>query len=461
MQSFPRLTALFGVPVDALDESAIQSAINSRIPEDFDLDWKGEHYPSNKNPDMAKDVAQLANALGGIIVLGVKERNGRADAGTPVALGDDQELRIRSVVSERIRPFIPGITFKSIETSPSAGYLIIVVPQSADGPHAVVKDNRLLAYPVRDGTKTRWLSEYEVAARYRDRYQGRAAIAQRLNDVHEQGLSRIKLWRSPWLAVSLGPLIAGHRGIGSESLAAERAFVASKWQRYAPPTSPFTGGIVRVWPGVRRAVVTEELSYSGLSEQPHAELHHDGSGFAATGRLYAPAGDSGMTDAAANARADKIHQDAMEIQILALVLFLAHHAADTGASGECLLRAQQLLLQQTDPGRTITPGQMCEPVSFGGQAGLRDYHVVDSSLTVAIQTQPSDTSVFLDELVSDIRAIVRTAYGLAADIIGEFGVSEPIILRPDGRLNVDKLLSDRRQDIEPWAQREDLVAPAL
>jgi hypothetical protein len=31
MQSFPRLTALFGVPVDALDGSAIQSAINNRI----------------------------------------------------------------------------------------------------------------------------------------------------------------------------------------------------------------------------------------------------------------------------------------------------------------------------------------------------------------------------------------------------------------------------------------------
>src|SRR5208283_1675593 len=148
----------FGVPVDALDESAIQSAINSHIPEDVDLDWKEAHYPQHKNHEMAKDIAQLANTLGGIIVLGVKEQNGCADSPLHVALGDDQERRIREVVSSRIRPFLPGINFKSIETSPEVGYLIIAVPQSADAPHAVVESNHL-AYPVRDGTKTRWLSE--------------------------------------------------------------------------------------------------------------------------------------------------------------------------------------------------------------------------------------------------------------------------------------------------------------
>jgi hypothetical protein len=55
MQSFPRLTALFGAPVDALDESAIQSAINGRIPEDVDLDWNEAHYPRDKNPELAKE----------------------------------------------------------------------------------------------------------------------------------------------------------------------------------------------------------------------------------------------------------------------------------------------------------------------------------------------------------------------------------------------------------------------
>jgi hypothetical protein len=108
MQSFPRLTALFGVPVDSLDASAIQSAIDRRIPEDSDLEWKEAHYPRDKNPEIAKDIAQLANTTGGIIVLGIKEQNGCADAPSPVLLGDDQERRIREVVSARIHTFLTG-----------------------------------------------------------------------------------------------------------------------------------------------------------------------------------------------------------------------------------------------------------------------------------------------------------------------------------------------------------------
>jgi hypothetical protein len=456
MQSFPRLTALFGAPVDALDESAIQSAIDGRIPGDVDLDWKGAHYPTHKNHELAKDVAQLANARGGIIVLGVKDKNGCADAPAPVLLGDDQERRIREVVSERIRPFLPGVNFKSIQTSPGCGYLIIVIPRSADAPHAVVENNRKLAYPVRDGTKTRWLSEYEVAACYRDRYQARAVADDRLGLVHREGVSRIAFWQHPWLAVSLVPLIKGHRVIGSEGLAGERAFM-SKWRESAPPESPF--GDIRVFPGIRRAIVTETWQYAGSSACPHAELHYDGAGFGGTWRLYEPAGSTSRIDGNHVPEADKILQDAMEIQLFALVLFLVRHAVDTGAAGECFLRAQQCLRQQNTPDHTVTPTQMCEPFSFIGRQDRGMYQVVESSLTLQLQTRTADTSVILDELVLDLQAIVRTSYGLAADILGEFGVAEPIILRPDGRLNVDRLLSQRRQIIEPWAQREGLVAP--
>jgi hypothetical protein len=458
MQSFRRLTALLGTSVDALDQNAIQSAITSHIPEDVDLDWKEAHYPKHKNPELAKDVAQLANTVGGIIVLGVKEANGCADISTPVALGDDQERRIREVITSRIRPFLPGVEFRNIEIASGSGYLVIVVPRSGDAPHAVVLDNTL-AYPVRDGTKTRWLSEYEVAARYRDRFSARADLSVRLQRVHAEGISRIQLWKSPWLALSLVPLTPGRRGVGSEGLAAELGFVISKWPKYALPTSPLPPSSVRAIAGIRRSIFTETNQYNGQSAHPHAELHHDGSGFGATPRLYSPAGGASTIDAAEDAKADKIHQDAMEIQMLSLVLMLAHHAVDTGASGECLLRAQQLLAQQTGPDRAITPAQMAEPINWFGPGDRSEYHVVENTLKVRVQTQPADTSVFLDELVSDTRAAIRTAYGLAADILGEFAASEPIILRSDGRLNVYRLFRERKNSIEPWAEQNDLVAP--
>jgi hypothetical protein len=456
MQSFPRLAALFGAPVDALDESAIQSAINSRIREDFDLDWKEAHYPKHKNRDIASDVAQLANTFGGIIVLGVKEKNGCADAPSHVSLGDNEERRIRELITERVRPFLPGVTFHSVGTSPDMGYLIIVVPQSADAPHAVVHDNRALAYPVRDGTKTRWLTEYEVAARYRDRYLGRAAVSDMLSVIHMEGVSRIALWQYPWLAVSLVPFVKGERPIGSKGLAAERDFML-RWKTNSPPLRLF--GDVRLYPGIRRAVATETLQYEGRSAYPHAELHYDGSGFGGTWRLFEPAGQSDIISGHHDVAADKILQDAMELQILALVLFLARHAVDTGAMGECQLRAQQLLRQQTGLEQPITPAQMCEPCSFTGRGERDTYEVVESSLTLGAQTRTADTSAFLDELVSDLHAVVQVSHGLATDILGEFGVSEPVILRSDGQLNVHNLHRTRRAPIEAWAQQEGLVAP--
>jgi len=54
--------------------------------------------------------------------------------------------------------------------------------------------------------------------------------------------------------------------------------------------------------------------------------------------------------------------------------------------------------------------------------------------------------------------VVVTAHALAADILGEFGISEPSILRPDGSLNVQRLNAQGRQTVEPWARARDLVA---
>jgi hypothetical protein len=96
--------------------------------------------------------------------------------------------------------------------------------------------------------------------------------------------------------------------------------------------------------------------YSGSSKF----LHYGGAGFAATNRIFQPGDSQGA--ASGRPGVDNITQDAVEIQIMFAVLLLAHHAADTGASGECYLRAQQMLRQQTDPAKTITAAQIYEPV---------------------------------------------------------------------------------------------------
>lgn len=100
-------------------------------------------------------------------------------------------------------------------------------------------------------------------------------------------------------------------------------------------------------------------------------------------------------------------QDALEIQLLALLWMLGQHAADTGAAGELLVRAHQLLLEQTGPQRAITPAQIWEPFPTRIQSEDWDqYKVADGSFTFREQTRPVDTTVFLDDLVSDERRAV-------------------------------------------------------
>ena len=104
----------------------------------------------------------------------------------------------------------------------------------------------------------------------------------------------------------------------------------------------------------RARILTEHINYAGRSEHPHAELHYNGAGFAASDRLYRPPGDPSPIGAGEDSNADAVLQDALEIQLLALLWMLAEHAADTGATSELLVRAHLLLREQTGDG-AITP----------------------------------------------------------------------------------------------------------
>ncbi|GJO17862.1 hypothetical protein NJB1507_08350 [Mycobacterium marinum] len=460
MQTFPRLTRLFGCRVDELDETAIRKAIAARVRENDELDFKREHHD---DPDeLAKDVAALANNIGGVLVLGVADDRGQASYANPVEISDRINRHINAVIGSRVQPFISGIRIHTISSERRGfGFLLVIVPQSSEAPHAIINPEApvTLRYPVRDGSATRWLGEHELSRRYADRFQARAGAAARLDQVHSEGLSRIAHWRSPWLAVSVVPIVLGQRGVGSERIAAERNFVRSVWTPV--PTSPFQAVPVRA--GRARGILTDQIEYTGHYADPHAELHYDGAGFASSNRDHKraddPEVDEMLVGPGRDARADAILQDALEIQLLALLWMLGQHANDTGATGELLVRAHQLLLEQTGPAHPVTPAQMWKtgPSPMRGEDwGI--YIVAEDSFSLRDQTRPVDTAVELDELVSDERRAVSVAHDLAADILGDFGVSEPMILRPDGGLSVHCLHPSHRDEITLWAQQRGLIA---
>ncbi|MFN3006621.1 helix-turn-helix domain-containing protein [Mycolicibacterium wolinskyi] len=462
MPRFPRLCSVFGVDIADLDAPAVHSAIQRGEVEDLDLDWKEADYPKDKNFEIAKDVAALANTRGGVIIIGVRENSsGRAVEAKPFKVSPKSSERVSQALGNRVSPLLHEVDIREIPAGDGLGYLLITVPHSSDAPHAV-RDHPdgPLHYPIRLGRTTHYLSEYEVAARYRDRQASAAESIDRLDTIHAEGVSRIALFLAPWLAVSIVPRGRGERGVGSAALAGEQSFI-QRWPREFPPYAQtcFHEHQTKLIPGIRRAIATQTRPYNGLSKHPHAELHYDGGGFAASFFASPPPDTRSVSN-----NPDEIRQDHMEHLLLELLLFLSHRAIDCGASGECLIKAQQLLPQQTGPHDVPMRTRVMAPERTPKRylEDSVDYFQPEGSLVLSgRQTHAASVSASLDELTAQTpRATVIAAHALAADILGEFGVVEPMLLRPDGSLRLTNASSPLMENLQQWGLSRGLEITA-
>lgn len=77
-------------------------------------------------------MAAPANAVGGVLVLGVRDENAAAVELTPVELSDDEELRMRQIVASKIAPH-PASAIHRVpsDADQNGGYYLIEVPRSA------------------------------------------------------------------------------------------------------------------------------------------------------------------------------------------------------------------------------------------------------------------------------------------------------------------------------------------
>lgn len=263
------------------------------------------------------------------------DRDGRADSLNPVALSDGEHRRMRQILASKIRPFLPGVTINPVDAGGSAGaagFYVIIVPRSADAPHAVAHGDTLRYY-VRDDTTTRTLSAGEVAARYRDRFAARIELRARLDTVHDQEASRLQRWPGAWLSVAAVPTLSGNRTAGSAALGRTHGFMTT-WARYACPRSALhAAGRLQVIAGIGRAIMSAGAAYRGSSGDVHLELHYNGAGFAAV----VLAADTQHQDGQPLPPAVAVERHGVELEAQALVSLLAAHCADTGAGGELLL----------------------------------------------------------------------------------------------------------------------------
>jgi predicted HTH transcriptional regulator len=100
MARFPRVEAAIGESsLESASEVSLRRLLN-QVREDTEIEFKGELYGQSdtQKRDLAIDVTAMANALGGVIFLGVVAKNGMAIRLAPLTLNEGEEIRMRQVV---------------------------------------------------------------------------------------------------------------------------------------------------------------------------------------------------------------------------------------------------------------------------------------------------------------------------------------------------------------------------
>ncbi len=147
------------------------------VEESETLDFKRELWSDGE--EAAKDVAAMANAQGGEILVGIDEDPGTACAARFVALvegaGPEKEAqRVRQWLKHRLRPrdFVDQVELRWLVAPSGTAVLAVRVPAAARGCMAVARDDQRkgsrFRFPVRTGRDTRDMEYDEVLQRMTD-----------------------------------------------------------------------------------------------------------------------------------------------------------------------------------------------------------------------------------------------------------------------------------------------------
>lgn len=419
-----RLDTVLGAPVDKLAAQHIEALVDNQVSESFDLDFKGTLYGNSdkERRDLCGDVAALANASGGVIVLGVEEDDHAIATATPGAeLGDAERTRMLQILASGVAP-LPALDIIPVPSAddPARGWWVLAVPRSRRAPHAVVI-NEGFRFPVRNGTTIRYLSESEVAAEYRRRDQRAGEVTALIADVVSGSLASVDRDKGPWILVALVP---EHPG----ALEISQVRLLQMQQEYAARDLLDVGrsGAHFEWVRPRRGKYTVgdgpyPNGKSSLPRYGYAELHTDGTGSYAVELVdmaEARRQNSQMPD---DPTADQMVSDEMlALSILTGLRRLASHARDTtGAAGAATVQVHLV----PSPGRAVLIGH------------TRQFGFADSRGGAAVSgAAVAEGAGALDELSEPGPALVATAARLLDEVGTSFGIPEMGQLSLDGEI---------------------------
>lgn len=426
----PRVEALVGGPIDRnLTAASIERLVDEQTAEFDQLDFKREMYKPDPagRAELAKDVVAFANHTGGLLICGIADVGGTASKAMPWDATDSHVRHIHSVIAAHTSP-LPQVDAFVVPADGASGYLLIAVAPSPWAPHAVTTKDEALAFPVRHGSATRYLRQPELADRYRNRFDAASTQIEHLDRVIAEATSQMHS-HAPWLYLALVPNIPG-RGTITAASPAETA----RWMFSDVMTGPLerrlyteTNSI-----GVGRMVTAYRSQPGAPAKHIYAELHADGSGFAAYQLTEEePDGDTGN-------KVWALGENELADLAIALTALLTQHATRWTVPCDGVAEFGVMAAKR--------PDSQC--LALFGHRHSRFAPRTDRRLA---DGPTSRHTIDIGRTAEDINVLPSTARLLLTDLVQAFGIAEVHHIDAEGRIRPSAFGSNYAQLVERWA----------
>jgi hypothetical protein len=452
------LAALGVASVEDVTTADLQKLVDVGADETSELEFKA--WPHEAGPkgtyDIAKDVSAMANAAGGVIVVGIKEAPDKK-AGEIVVFPLDGKYpeRVHAVMAGSVFP-MPEVAVYGVPRGGSEGQYLVVIPPSPLAPHAVRGDpegkrREPLTYWLRNGNQSTALAEGEVADRYRNRFaMARSAVTTSEALASEAATHLDSGKEGVWLVITLVPTRTGSLPRADADIESFKTWV----QEIQAEGLPDAAHLVNAWTitkGVGQRIVTATSPYRGTAQSNYIELHDNGAGVLAVQQAQREGNANAAHLAEHGEGLDFLIRGQVATQVLAALFVLGRHAVRTGGGGDATVTARIVRRNAAN-----SPGLVL--LATHGEGGLS---VANPEARVIQTPAVCERTFSVEALASDGRELVVATHLLAGDVFADFGNEDLFGFDAAGTISVQKLgeaRTDTGRKLAAWALANGLAA---